>query len=170
MSTRTVVTTPSEREVMVTRRFAASVESLFAAYTRPELVKRWLNGPTGWALEVCDIDLRVGGQFRYEWHHTDGETMGMRGEYKEIVVPSRLVTTELFDEDWTGGETTVTTTFREEGDGATVRTRILYSSREARDGALQTDMADGMEASFSTLERALRAATNSAAKTPGVKK
>lgn len=152
MSAKTIVTTPSDREVAVTRRFSAAAESVFAAYTRPELVKRWLAGPEGWSLVVCDIDLRVGGLFRYEWRHTSGEEMGMSGEYRTVEEPVRLVTTELYDADWTGGETVVTTLFLQEVDGTLVTTTILYSSKKARDGALSTGMADGLEASFRVLD------------------
>ncbi len=159
MNTKTTVTMPNDRELVVTRRFSASAKNVFAAYTRPELVKRWLNGPDGWSLEVCEIDLRVGGRFRYEWRSPEGETMGMGGEYREIAAPARLVTTELYDADWTGGETLVTTHFREDGDGTAVATTIRYSSREARDRALETGMTDGMEATYRALDEALGAPT-----------
>ena len=159
MSAKTIVTMPSDREVTVTRRFSATAENVFAAYTKPELVTRWLSGPEGWRLAVCDIDLRVGGRFRYEWRHTSGEGMGMGGEYREIEQSVRLITTELFDADWTGGETVVTTLFRREVDGTVVTMTILYSSREARDGALATGMADGMEASYRALDEALGGGT-----------
>jgi uncharacterized protein YndB with AHSA1/START domain len=132
---------------------------LFAAYTKPELVKRWLNGPNGWRLKVCDIDLRVGGTFRYEWENSAGDVMGMGGEFIEIRAPVRLVTTEKYDADWTGGETRVTTVFQEDDDGTTVTTTIRYSSPEARDGALATGMTGGMEGSYLALEEALRAET-----------
>lgn len=153
MSAGTTVSQPSEREVQITRSFAASAASLFAAYTQPELIKRWQSGPEGWQLTTCQIDLRVDGRYRYEWQHTGGEQMGMSGTFLEIDAPSRLVSTELFDADWTGGETVVTTTFAENGDTTTVTTTIRYSSQAARDGALQTGMTEGMEASYGQLEQ-----------------
>ena len=143
---------PSDREVLMIRHFSASAKNLFRAYTDPDILKRWMNGPEGWSLEVCEIDLRVGGRFRYEWRAARGEIMGMGGEYREIVEPLRLVTTEIYDEDWTGGETLVTTTFRDENDGAVLTTTILYSSMEARDAALRTGMKEGMEDSFQDLD------------------
>ena len=112
------VTTPSDREVRVTRRFDAPRRLLFQALTTPELLKRWMLGPDGWALAVCTIDLRVGGAFRYVWRKPNGREMGMGGVYRAIEPPARIVHTELFDDDWTGGETEVTTTLAER-DGAT---------------------------------------------------
>src|SRR6266545_7527384 len=92
------VTTPSERELVMTREFDAPRGMVFDALTKPELVQRWLLGPPGWTMPVCEIDLRVGGKYRYVWQNTDGRNMGMGGTFKEIVRPSRIVTSELFDE------------------------------------------------------------------------
>ena len=98
------VTMHSDREIVMTRDFDAPRSLVFEAYTKPELLKRWLFGPDGWSFAVCEIDLKVGGKYRYVWRHSDGPEMGMGGVYREIVPPERLVCTELFDEDWTGGE------------------------------------------------------------------
>src|SRR4030081_468454 len=94
------ITAAAEREIVMTRVFRAPRELVFDAHTKPELVKRWLLGPDGWSMPVCEIDLRVGGSFRYVWRHGNGNEMGMRGVYREIVVPERLVATEKFDEPW----------------------------------------------------------------------
>src|SRR5687768_18598688 len=75
-----IVTTPAEREIVLTRDFAAPRRLVFEALTRPELLERWLYGPDGWALVVCEIDLRVGGAYRYVWRGPDGGEMGLRGE------------------------------------------------------------------------------------------
>ena len=153
------VSTPSDREITMTRRFSAPPELLWDAFTKPELMKKWLYGPEKWKLAVCELDLRPGGSVRYEWHGPDGEVMGLSGEYREVDPPHRTVHTEIFDEDWTGGETLVTTTFQTEGEGTTVVTMtVLYSSKEARDGALQTPMAEGMEMGYVRLERLLEKA------------
>jgi uncharacterized protein YndB with AHSA1/START domain len=146
------VTTRADREIVMTRVFDAPRELVFDAWTRPELVKRWLHGPDGWLLSECEIDLRVGGKYRYVWRHTDGREMGMGGVYREIVPPERLVATELFDEDWTGGETIGTLMFTEEAGKTTLTQTLLYSSREARDGVLKTGMAHGVAASYDRLE------------------
>jgi uncharacterized protein YndB with AHSA1/START domain len=105
------VTTPSDREIMMTRVFDAPRSLVFDCYTRPELLKRWLHGPDGWLLVVCDNDLRVGGAFRWVWRNADGREMGMGGVHREIVRPERIVRTELFDQDWTGGEAVGTLAF-----------------------------------------------------------
>src|SRR5436189_1729854 len=98
------LTTHGDRDVVITRAFDAPRELVFDAMTRPELLKRWLFGPPGWSMVVCDVDLRVGGKYRYVWHGPDGIEMGMGGVHREIVVPQRIVCTQLFDQDWTGGE------------------------------------------------------------------
>ena len=149
------VTTPSDREIAMTRVFNAPRRLVFEAMTKPELVQRWLLGPPGWTMPVCEIDLRVGGRYRYVWRHADGKEMGMGGIHREIVVPERIVTTELFDEDWTGGETVVTSVFTEHAGRTTLTMTILYSSREARDGALRTGMTDGMESGYARLDELL---------------
>lgn len=146
------VTTPSDREVEITRVFDAPRKMVFDAFTKPDLVKRWLLGPPGWSMPVCEIDLKVGGKFRYEWRNQDGRSMGMGGVFRELAAPGRIVHTELFDEDWTGGETKVTTIFTEKAGKTTVAMTVLYASREARDGAMGTGMTRGMEDSYARLD------------------
>jgi len=146
------VTTPSDREVVMTRVFDAPRELVFEAWTRPELLKRWLYGPEDWGLAVCTIDLRVGGAVRFEWRHSgSGEQMGMSGIYREIVPPERLVYTEVWDEDWTGGKVVVTMTFIEAAGKTTMTQTVLYSSRAARDAALATGMEHGAATSYDRL-------------------
>ena len=151
------VTTPSDREVVVTRVLNAPRGMVFDAHTKPELVQRWLLGPPGWTMPVCEIDLRVGGKYRYVWQHGDGQRMGVGGTFTEIVRPSRIVITQLFDEDWTGGETIVITELVEKGAKTTLTTTIRYASREVRDAALKTGMTTGMEAGYERLEALLNA-------------
>lgn len=148
------VTTPTEREIVMTRVFDAPRGLVFDALTKPELLQRWLLGPPGWTMPVCEIDLRVGGAYRYVWRKA-GKDMGMGGVFKEIVRPERIVTTELFDDDWTQGETLVTTVLTETGGKTTLTTTVRYSSREARDGALKTGMDEGVAASYDRLEELL---------------
>src|SRR5713101_8342130 len=116
------VTTPTDREIAMTRVFDAPRRLLFGALTEPELVKQWLLGPPGWTMPVCEIDLRVGGKYRYVWRHADGREMGMGGVYKEIVP----------HEAWYPGESLITSTLVEQGGKTTLTTTILYVSREAR--------------------------------------
>jgi uncharacterized protein YndB with AHSA1/START domain len=148
------VTTPSDREIRLTRVFDAPRELVFDAFTRPVLLKRWLFGPDGWSLAVCDVDFRVGGRFRYVWKHlTNGQQMGMSGEIKEIVVPERLVTTEQFDEAWYPGEAaTGTVVLSEQGKRTLLTQTLRYGSKEARDIALKTAMKDGMAAGYDRLD------------------
>jgi len=92
------VSTRGDREIVMTRDFAAPRQLVFDAFTKPELVRRWLLGPPGWSMPVCEMDFRVGGSYRYVWRHEKGQEMGMGGVYREIVVPERIVSTEKFDE------------------------------------------------------------------------
>ncbi len=149
------VTTPTDREIVMTRAFAAPRRLVFDPLIKPELLQRWLLGPEGWTLPVCEIDLRVGGSFRYVWRHADGREMGMGGVYREIVPPVRLVHTELFDQDWTGGEALVTTVLTEQGGKTTLTLTILYSSRDARDAVLKSGMERGVAVSYDRLAEVL---------------
>jgi len=151
------VTTPTERELVMTREFAASRGMVFDALTKPELVQRWLLGPPGWTMPVCEIDLRVGGKYRYVWRNADGREMGMGGTFQEIVRPSRIVATEVYEDYWTGGETLVTTELVETRGKTTLSTTVRYASREARDAALKMGATKGLEASYDRLEQLLTA-------------
>ena len=147
------VTMPSDREVRVTTSVPAPRPVVFDAYTRPEIVRQWFYGPDDWPLVDCTIDLRVGGALRYVWEHAEQGKMGLTGVYREIVPLSRLVHTELFDEDWTGGETVVTSLFEDQGSATEVTITVLYTSSAARDGALATPMLDGWKLLCERLER-----------------
>jgi uncharacterized protein YndB with AHSA1/START domain len=151
------ISTPSEREIAFTRIFNAPRQLVFDAWTKPELLKRWLYGPNGWSLATCEVDLRVGGRYRYVWHHTNGNEMGMGGIYKEVMPPERLVNTQLFDQDWTGGEAVGTLVLTEKDGKTTTVNTVLYVSKQARDGALSTPMADGMEMGYVRMEDILAA-------------
>lgn len=147
------VTTPSDREIRVTRRFDASRSLVFDAFTRPELVRRWLLGPSGWTMPICEIDLRVGGSYRYAWRsELDGSQMSMGGTFREVVAPVRIVATEKFDEAWYAGEAVDTTLFEEDRGSTRVTITILYESQEARDTARRSGMEHGMSAGYDRLE------------------
>lgn len=166
MSNALEVTTPSDREIRIARAFDAPRALVFDAYTKPELVSRWLLGPPGWTMPVCEIDLKAGGRYRWVWRHEDGREMGAGGVYREVVPPERIVHTELFDADWTGGEALVTTEFTERGGQTTVTVTVLYSSKTARDGAIKTGMTDGMEAGHRRLDEILASAVTEARPRP----
>jgi uncharacterized protein YndB with AHSA1/START domain len=147
--------TPTEREIVVTRVFNAPRHLVFDAFTKPELLKRWLFGPGDWTLEVCEVDLRVGGSYRYVWRGPNGTEMGMGGIHREVVPPERIVATQLFDQDWTSGEAIGTLVLIEQDGKTTLTNTILYSSREARDTVLKTPMDKGMAAGYDRLEQML---------------
>lgn len=149
------VTTPSDREVAMTRVFDAPRRLVFKAWTTPELMKRWLYGPEEFRLAVCEFDMRVGGAVRFEWRNPGGKGMGLSGVCREAVAPERLVFTEVWDEDWTGGETLVTLVFTEDAGKTTMTQTVLYSSQAARDGALKTGMEHGAAMSYDRLAELL---------------
>src|SRR5581483_5600083 len=139
MSTETLkVTTPSDREIVLTRVFNASRKLVFDAFTKPELVRRWLTGPPGWVMDVCEIDLKVGGAYRYVW----------RG-------PDEIVATEKFDQPWYPGEAVGTVDLVEKNGQTTLTQTLVYESREARDTVLKTPMEQGISMSYDKLAELL---------------
>jgi uncharacterized protein YndB with AHSA1/START domain len=150
--TKLQITTPSERELRWSRVFDAPRARVFAAISTPELVRRWLLGPPGWAMPVCEIDLRAGGVYRYVWRNEqDGKEMGVGGVYREIVVPERIVASERFDEAWYPGEAQVTMELLERSGKTTLIQTMQYESEVARAAVLRTGFEAGIEASFERL-------------------
>ena len=153
------LSTPSDREIQVERDFDAPRALVFEAFTKPDLVRRWLLGPDGWTMPVCDIDLRVGGAYRYVWRKAStAEEMGMGGTFREVVEPEKLVTTEKFDHAWYPGEAVNTTMFQDRGRVTAVTLTVVYESREARDIASRSGMERGMVAGYDRLEQVLATA------------
>jgi len=150
----TMYTTPSDREILGTRVVDAPRELVWEAWTNPEHVPHWLLGPEGWTMPVCEIDLRPGGAWHFVWRRSDGTEMGMRGEYREVEPPERLVHTESWGGDWP--ETLNTLILSEEDGKTTMAQTILYPSKEARDAALATGMTKGASISFERLDEYLR--------------
>ena len=151
----TTLTTPSDREIVMTRAFDAPRRLVWEAWTNPEHVPHWMLGPSGWTMPVCEIDLRPGGAWHFVWCRSDGSEMGMRGVYREITPPERLVSTESWGGDWP--DTLNTLSLSEEAGKTTLTSTVLYPSKEARDAALQTGMTDGVSVSFDRLAEHLRA-------------
>jgi uncharacterized protein YndB with AHSA1/START domain len=156
------VTQPSDREVKVTRSFQAPRALVYRAYSEPELVRKWMLGPPGWAMPVCEMDLRVGGRFRWRWRSDeDGKEFGFFGVIREVEPGARIVHTQAYDPGDIGGDfprgddALVTLTFAEEGGVTTVTTLIDFGSKEARDAAVATGMTSGMEQSYQLLDRLL---------------
>ena len=146
------VTTPTDREIVLTRVFDAPRRRVFDAFSKPELLKRWF-GPRGWSLVVCEVDLKVGGGFRFVLRGPDGKEMGMRGVYREIVPPERSVHTESFDDF--PGESLVTAVFIEDGGKTTLTATIRYPSQEIRDAVIQSGMEHGAAESYDKLAELL---------------
>src|ERR1700756_1221107 len=121
------VTTPTDREIVLRRVFDASRRLVFDAFSKPELLKRWF-GPHGWSLVLCEVDLRVGGGFRFVLSGPNGRNMGMRGTYRELRPPERSVHMESFDDF--PGESQVTSVFREENGKTTLTATILCASKD----------------------------------------
>jgi uncharacterized protein YndB with AHSA1/START domain len=151
------LTTRGDREIVMTRVFDAPRSLVFEAFTKPELVKQWLLGPEGWSMPVCEIDLRVGGKYRYVWRHAKGHEMGMGGVFREIVPPERIVSTEKFDESWYPGEAVGTVVLTEQGGKTTLTQTVQYQSREAREAVLKSPMESGVAAGYDRLAELLAA-------------
>jgi uncharacterized protein YndB with AHSA1/START domain len=139
--------------IIMKRVFEAPRWLVFEAWTKPEHLTRWMLGPSGWTMPVCEIDLRPGGAWHFVWRHSDGSEMEMRGVYREVAAPERLVSTESWGGDWP--ETLNTLVLAEEGGKTTMTLTILYPSAEARDAALKTGMTDGVSKSFERLAELL---------------
>jgi uncharacterized protein YndB with AHSA1/START domain len=150
----TIFTTPSDREIRMTRVFDAPRRLVFEAWTNPKHLPQWMLGPEGWTMPVCEIDLRPGGAWHFVWRRSDGTEMEMRGVYREITPPERLVNTESWGSGWP--ETINTLILSEENGKTTASQTVLYPSKEARDAALKTGMKDGVSVSFDRLAEYLR--------------
>jgi uncharacterized protein YndB with AHSA1/START domain len=156
MSTATLeVTTPSDREIALTRVFDAPRKLVFDCFTKPELLKRWGLGPRAWKLTECEVDLRVGGAWRFVMTKDTGEVMIMSGVFLEIVAPERIVQTERFEKPWYPGEGHNTTVFVESGGKTTMTITCLYDSREIRDTVLKSGMESGASTSYDRLAELL---------------
>ena len=150
----TTFTEPTDRELAMTRVVDAPRKLVFDAWTNPKHLPKWMLGPPGWTMPVCDIDLRPGGAWHFVWRKSDGAEMAMRGLYREVAPPQRLVCTENWGDPW---PETINTLQLTEKDGRTTITQtVLYESKDARDAAIKTGMKHGVAASFDRLAEHLR--------------
>jgi uncharacterized protein YndB with AHSA1/START domain len=147
------ITTPTDTEIVVTRIFNAPRTLVFEAWTNPKFIAQWMLGPGDWTMPVCEIDLRPGGAWHFVWRRANGTQMEMRGVYREVAPPDRLVSTESWGGDWP--ETVNTLTLSEEHGKTTAVLTITYPSKDAREAATQTGMKDGMAKSYERLEQFL---------------
>ena len=149
------LTTPTDREIVMTRVFDAPRRLVWDALTKPELLRRWFGVHQGWSLAICEIDLRVGGGYRYLWRGPEGAEMGMRGVYREVARPERLVATEAFDQSWYEGDAQSSMVLTEHDGTTTLVMSVRYASREVRDAVLKSPMEQGVSAGFNKLAELL---------------
>ncbi|MGD9967242.1 MAG: SRPBCC family protein [Hyphomonadaceae bacterium] len=156
---------PSEREVRVVRSFSAPRQLVWEAHTKPELVRRWMLGPSGWTMPVCDMDVRPGGKYKWRWKNEEnGREFGFFGTFREVDTPSRLVHDEYYDPGDVGGAmpsgdpVLATLEFQAAGSVTTLTVNMLFASKEARDGAVSTGMTNGMEMGYARLDEMFKQA------------
>jgi uncharacterized protein YndB with AHSA1/START domain len=150
------ISMPTDREVVLTRIFDAPPRLVFDALTRPALIARWQQAP-GRTLEVADVDLRVGGAYRFVWRGPGRKDVGLRGVYREVAPPERLVTVETW-EDWDAGETLATTVLSEENGKTRYTSTIQFPSKEVRDTVLKHGFARNVHEQYATLAEVLASA------------
>ena len=147
------VTTPADEEILIVREFVAPKHLVYKAYTTPELVRRWWAGERG-EMETCEIDLRVGGKWRYAMVAKGGFQVAFHGEFSEIVENERLVTTEVYEGAPEGSAAALNIVTFDETDGRTTLTILMrVESREVRDMIIGTGMEGGMQESLDALEQ-----------------
>jgi uncharacterized protein YndB with AHSA1/START domain len=147
------ITTPSDREIVITRAFDAPRSLVFDAMAKCELIQRWLLGPPGWSMVEWTNDLKVGGTFRHAWRNADGAEMTMHGVYREVVPPERIVRTEVFEMGGNAqiGEQVATLVLAEQDGRTALTVTVLFPSREARDATIASGMERGVAASYDRL-------------------
>lgn len=159
------VSQPSDREVRVVRTFKAPRQLVWDAHTKPDLVRKWMLGPPGWDMPECEMDVRVGGAYRWRWRsQADGKEFGFFGEFTEVNEPGRIAQTQHYDPGDIGGamesgEPALISTDYTESNGVTTLTMTMkFASKEIRDGAVSTGMTDGMEIGYARLDDMFRQA------------
>lgn len=148
------VTLPDDMTIRVTRVFDAPRALIWDCHTKPDLLKKWLLGPPGWTMPVCEVDLRVGGKYRNLWRSdTDGSEFAIGGVFQDIAAPELLVTLEHME----GMEGNALCRLElTESDGRTTLVQSMqFATKQARDAALATGMTDGMAQSYDRLEAVL---------------
>jgi uncharacterized protein YndB with AHSA1/START domain len=145
------VTLPADDQILITREFDAPRELVFKAWTTPELVARWWAGKRGKVTSI-DIDLRVGGTWRYVMEANEGFEVAFHGEYQEIVPNERLVNTEVF-EGMPDAAALDTLTFTEQDGRTQVQVLVQHTSKEHRDAHIESGMEDGMQEAMDALEQ-----------------
>jgi uncharacterized protein YndB with AHSA1/START domain len=146
------VSTPSDREIQMTRLFDAPRALVFEAMTKPEHIKRWWGRlGDGYSVPICEVDLRVGGTWRFVNQTPKGKLVAFHGVYREVAPPDRLVFTEIFEE-FPDVESVVSSRFTEESGKTRMTVVVSYPSIEVRDMVLQSGMDRGAAISYDCLE------------------
>ena len=151
------LTTPSDREVVFTSSFNAPRRLVFDALTKPEYLPRWLEAP-GRKMEICEVDLRIGGSYRWVWRGEGKKDVGMVGTFQAVDAPAGYVRTERW-EDWDAGEILVTVELTETGTQTETKTTVLFPSKEVRDAVLKAGMEPGIAESNAKLNQLLESLT-----------
>jgi uncharacterized protein YndB with AHSA1/START domain len=155
------VSLPSDTEVQVKRSFAAPARLVWRAYMEPDLLRRWCSGAPGWSMSVCEMDMRVGGKYRWRWRSDEnGQEFGFYGDVLEVIPHAKVVHTQAFDAGDLGVSmgsepSIITVTFQEINGITTVTTTVRFASKADRDAAMSTGMTDGMEVSYKQLDAVL---------------
>jgi uncharacterized protein YndB with AHSA1/START domain len=152
---------PSDTEVLVKRSFDAPVKLVWRAYMEPDLMRRWCSGSPGWSMPVCEMDMRVGGKYRWRWRSDeDGQEFGFTGDVLDVSPHAKIVHTQIFEAGELGVSMgsepyLVTVTFHEVNGITNVATSIKFASKADRDAAFSTGMTDGMESNYKLLDGVL---------------
>ncbi len=141
-----------EREILITRSFAAPRERVFAAFTTPGLIRQWMIGPPGWTMPVCISEARPGGLLRFEWADGAGNGFHLTGEYLELEASGRILHVERMHLPDPTPDNRVETRFSPDGTGTLLRMVMTLPDAETRAAMLATGMAEGMEASYARLD------------------
>jgi len=159
MMEKAQVSLPSDREVRVTRAFNAPRALVYKAWTTPELLQRWMLGPPGWSMPVCEMDVRPGGKYHWRWRMDEnGQGFGFLGTFSEVEAPAKLAYDQYYDPDGfdsampENNPTVIRSTYTEKNGVTTLVTVMDFGSKEARDAAISTGMTDGMETSYERLD------------------
>ena len=145
------VTLPTDEQILITREFDAPKHLVYKAWTTPELIKLWWSGNRG-EMTIAEIDLRVGGAWRYVMVTDGGSEVAFHGEYREIVPNERIVSTEVY-EGMPEGEALSTVTFTEAEGRSTLTVLVQHTSKEARDAQIDSGMETGMQEGMDLLEQ-----------------
>jgi uncharacterized protein YndB with AHSA1/START domain len=148
---KAVVTLPTDTQILITREFDAPKDLVYKAYTTPELIKRWWSGDRG-EVTIADVDLRVGGSWRYVMTANGGFEVGFHGTYREIVPNERIVSTDVF-EGMPDGEAVETATFTEADGRTTLTILVQHQNQQHRDAHINSGMEGGMNEAFDHLEQ-----------------